>query len=231
MKRRVSVAISLVSDPKLIFFDEPSTGLDPENRRQLWDILSKFKGKKSMVLTTHSMEEADVLCNRISIVNNGILRCIAPSARLKNLYGGGYHLTINLKRQHYFSLKSKLEKRKQQNEKKNKNDIKEHPQQVQKTEDTSLKLQKEATADMFNQLKQGVLDFVYLHLPNADLIRETNGCFIFLIPLTNEMSASQIYILFETHKEDLFIQDWGMSQSSLEDVFTKICEQNGDNNS
>ena len=78
MKRRVSVAISLVSDPKIIFLDEPSTGLDPENRRQLWDILSNLKGKRAMVLTTHSMEEADVLCNRIAIVNNGILRCIAP---------------------------------------------------------------------------------------------------------------------------------------------------------
>jgi ABC-type multidrug transport system ATPase subunit len=78
MKRRVSVAISIVADPKIIFFDEPSTGLDPENRRQLWDILAKLKGKKAMLLTTHSMEEADVLCNRIAIVNNGILRCIAP---------------------------------------------------------------------------------------------------------------------------------------------------------
>jgi len=78
MKRRVSVAISLVADPKIIYLDEPSTGLDPENRRQLWDILAKLKGKKAMMLTTHSMEEADVLCNRIAIVNNGILRCIAP---------------------------------------------------------------------------------------------------------------------------------------------------------
>jgi len=78
MKRRVSVAISLVSDPKIIFLDEPSTGLDPENRRQLWDIIANLKGKRAMMLTTHSMEEADVLCNRIAIVNNGILRCIAP---------------------------------------------------------------------------------------------------------------------------------------------------------
>lgn len=78
MRRRLSVAIALVSDPKIIFLDEPSTGLDPENRRQLWNILARLKGKKAIVLTTHSMEEADVLCNRIAIVNDGILRCIAP---------------------------------------------------------------------------------------------------------------------------------------------------------
>ncbi len=55
MKRRLSVSISLVGDPKIIFLDEPSTGLDPENRRQLWDILAKCKGKRAMVLTTHSV--------------------------------------------------------------------------------------------------------------------------------------------------------------------------------
>jgi ABC-type multidrug transport system ATPase subunit len=95
MKRRLSVAISLVSDPKIIFLDEPSTGLDPENRRQLWDILAAQRGKRAVILTTHSMEEADVLCNRIGIVIDGILRCVAPQVRLKTIYGGGYHLFIN----------------------------------------------------------------------------------------------------------------------------------------
>lgn len=51
-----------------------------------------------MVLTTHSMEEADVLCNRIGIVNNGVLSCIGTQARLKDLYGGGYHLFINTRK-------------------------------------------------------------------------------------------------------------------------------------
>jgi ABC-type multidrug transport system ATPase subunit len=69
MKRRLSVAISIVSDPKIIYLDEPTTGLDPESKRQLWDILAKLKGKRAVILTTHSMEEADVLCNRIAIIN------------------------------------------------------------------------------------------------------------------------------------------------------------------
>jgi len=108
MRRRVSVAISIVSDPKIIFFDEPSTGLDPENRRQLWDILVKLKGKRAMLLTTHSMEEADVLCNRIAVVTNGILRCIAPQVRLKSLYGGGYHLEINCQKQRFLNISKKI---------------------------------------------------------------------------------------------------------------------------
>ena len=69
MKRRLSIAIALIGDPAILFLDEPSTGLDPENRRQLWDILVECKGKRAVVLTTHSMEEADVLCNRIGIIS------------------------------------------------------------------------------------------------------------------------------------------------------------------
>jgi len=111
MKRRLSVAISLVSEPKIIFLDEPSTGLDPENRRQLWDIFAELKGKRAIVLTTHSMEEADVLCNRIAIVNNGILRCVAPQVRLKSLYGGGYHLFINSQKMHQLKTLRKIKKR------------------------------------------------------------------------------------------------------------------------
>lgn len=78
MKRRLSIAIAIVSAPKIIFLDEPTTGLDPDTRRQLWNILQDCKNTKdrAMVLTTHSMEEADVLCNRIGIVNNGVLTCL-----------------------------------------------------------------------------------------------------------------------------------------------------------
>jgi len=78
MRRRLSVAISLVGEPKIIFLDEPSTGLDPENRWQLWEILAEVWGKRAIIITTHSMEEADVLCQRIGIVNEGVLRCVGP---------------------------------------------------------------------------------------------------------------------------------------------------------
>ena len=63
------------------------------------------------MLTTHSMEEADVLCNRIGIVNDGILRCVGPQVRLKSIYGGGYHLFINCQRGKVLSLLKKLKKK------------------------------------------------------------------------------------------------------------------------
>ncbi len=111
MKRRVSVAIALVSDPIIVYLDEPSTGLDPENRRQLWDILSACKGKRAIILTTHSMEEADVLCNRIGIVTDGVLRCIGPQMRLKSIYGGGYHLFVNCQKGKVLQLLRRIHRR------------------------------------------------------------------------------------------------------------------------
>lgn len=70
MKRRLSVAMALVGEPKIIFLDEPTTGLDPGNRKSLIDILIKLRGKRAMIITTHSMEEADILCSRIGKTYN-----------------------------------------------------------------------------------------------------------------------------------------------------------------
>ena len=83
MKRRLSIAISLVGDPKIVFLDEPSSGLDPDNRRQIWEVLAKCQDKRSVFLTTHMMEEAEALCHRIGIITRGTLRTVGNQLRLK----------------------------------------------------------------------------------------------------------------------------------------------------
>jgi ABC-2 type transport system ATP-binding protein len=71
-RQRLSVALSLVNDPELIFLDEPTTGLDPAARRSLWDLVAGFKADgRSVLLTTHYMEEAEVLCDRLAIMDHG----------------------------------------------------------------------------------------------------------------------------------------------------------------
>ncbi|XP_021314989.1 ABC transporter A family member 8 isoform X2 [Sorghum bicolor] len=79
MKRRLSVAISLIGDPKVVYLDEPSTGLDPASRSALWNALKFAKKDKAIILTTHSMEEAEALCDRIGIAAYGRLRCTGTS--------------------------------------------------------------------------------------------------------------------------------------------------------
>lgn len=94
MKRRLTVAISCIGDPRIVFMDEPTTGMDPVSRRQVWDLIQKLKSSRYVILTTHAMEEADVLGDRIAVIVDGEIKCIGTSLYLKNNYGDGYKITI-----------------------------------------------------------------------------------------------------------------------------------------
>ncbi|PNT68061.1 hypothetical protein BRADI_3g35390v3 [Brachypodium distachyon] len=100
MKRRLSVAISLIGDPKVVFMDEPSTGLDPASRNNLWSVVKEAKKNRAIILTTHSMEEAEVLCDRLGIFVDGGFQCIANPKELKARYGGTYVFTMTTASEH-----------------------------------------------------------------------------------------------------------------------------------
>merc|ERR1711968_312838 len=95
MKRRLSVACCLIGKPKIVYLDEPSTGLDPASRRKLWDVIRRASKDCAMILTTHSMEEADALCDRITIMAGGKLRCLGSGALLKAEYSEGYKFSVS----------------------------------------------------------------------------------------------------------------------------------------
>lgn len=79
-QQRLSISLALVNDPEVVFLDEPTTGLDPQARRNLWDVIRMIRGEgKTVVLTTHYMEEAEILCDRVAIMDTGrILSCDTP---------------------------------------------------------------------------------------------------------------------------------------------------------
>src|ERR1700694_6172445 len=91
-KQRLAVATALVCNPKILFLDEPTTGLDPQSRRQLWDIIRAFQRKRGTVLlTTHYMDEAERLCDRLAIVDHGeVIAEGTPSDLIARL--GGHHV-------------------------------------------------------------------------------------------------------------------------------------------
>lgn len=100
MKRRLSLAISIIGNPKIIFMDEPTSGMDPIIRRQVWDVIRHIKKTTTIVLTTHSMEEADILSDRIGIMVKGEFVAIDTSIGLKNQFSEGYKINIVTKRKY-----------------------------------------------------------------------------------------------------------------------------------
>jgi len=169
MKRRLSVAVSLVGNPRVIFLDEPTTGLDPESRRQLWDLLLEVKKDRCIILTTHSMEEADIICNRIGIMSHGALKCIGPNVRLKNKFGEGYMLKISFE----------------------------------------------------DQMEKKIIKLIKKKLPTAELSESFSGSMTFRIPSKDLVMSSLLKMMIK--KKDKFsIYDWGITQSSIQDVFLNI---------
>lgn len=93
-KRKLSVAIALCGGSKLVLLDEPTAGMDLGARRGLWDMLKNYRRDKIIILTTHYMDEADVLGDRIGIMAKGKMMCLGSSLFLKNRFGAGYKLTM-----------------------------------------------------------------------------------------------------------------------------------------
>ncbi len=94
MRRRMSVALSTIGDPNVILMDEPTTGMDPVSRRQVWDLIQKMKKGRVLIMTTHAMEEAELLSDKLAVLNHGEIRCVGTPLQLKNLLGKGYRVSL-----------------------------------------------------------------------------------------------------------------------------------------
>ncbi|XP_036408284.1 ATP-binding cassette sub-family A member 3 [Megalops cyprinoides] len=94
MKRKLSIGIALIGDSKVVMLDEPTSGMDPSARRATWDLLQGQKRGRTILLTTHFMDEADLLGDRIAIMAGGELQCCGSPLFLKSKYGAGYHMVI-----------------------------------------------------------------------------------------------------------------------------------------
>ncbi|KAF9976452.1 hypothetical protein BGZ73_008587 [Actinomortierella ambigua] len=170
-KRRLSIAIALVGSPGIVFLDEPTTGLDPEVRRLIWNIVKDAKQGRTIVLTTHSMEEAEVLCSKIGIMAKGTLRCIGNQVRLKELYGRGFKIIFTARPERHAEASAFVQ--------------------------SLLPLETAVKLDSFASVESWEFE------PQPGLI-ET------------------IFQKMEAHKAEVGIDDWGLSQCSLEEVFLKI---------
>ena len=89
MERRLSIAMAMVADPPVLFLDEPTLGLDPDARRELWELIEGFSGKKTILLTTHYLEEAERLAGRLAIIVDGSIAAEGGAEEMKRMAPGG----------------------------------------------------------------------------------------------------------------------------------------------
>ncbi|KAJ3452684.1 atp-binding cassette transporter subfamily a abca [Anaeramoeba flamelloides] len=182
MKRRISVACALIFNPRIIFLDEPTTGLDPKSKRQIWTIISNIKlygGGRSIILTTHSMEEAEALSDRIGILSNGILKTIGSSEELKSRYGKYFKFSM--------SVKGGIDR------------------------------------------EENAVNFIKSSFPNCEIINQISGNYNFKIA-KQDVILSKLFQEMHERKDKFGITDWGISQTSLEEVFLHITQGNQSQN-
>ncbi|XP_020567686.1 ATP-binding cassette sub-family A member 5 isoform X1 [Oryzias latipes] len=96
-KRKLSVGIAILGDPKVLLLDEPTAGMDPSSRHQVWSLLKSRRAGRVIVLSTHYMDEADILADRKAVISHGQLKCVGSSLYLKTKCGVGYHLSMSIK--------------------------------------------------------------------------------------------------------------------------------------
>ncbi|GAM22256.1 hypothetical protein SAMD00019534_054310 [Acytostelium subglobosum LB1] len=97
-KRKLSLSVAMLGNPSVVFLDEPSTGCDPQVRRFMWNVISELGANKVIIITTHSMEECEALCQRISIMKDGKFTCLGSNQHIKSKFGSGYSIDFKIKK-------------------------------------------------------------------------------------------------------------------------------------
>jgi ABC-type multidrug transport system ATPase subunit len=171
MKRKLSLGIAFIGGSKVVFLDEPTSGIDAYSRRFVWNVIRKHKEGRTIILTTHFLEEADMLGDRIAIMAKGKLRACGSSLFLKNHFGVGYNLTIEKK--------------------------------------------PAAEAGRIQQyVRNKVVEAKILSCVGAEVS--------FQLPRTATDSFKALFEGLDKHKEELGIENYGVSVTTLEEVFLRV---------
>uniref|UniRef100_A0A8C1V7F6 P-type phospholipid transporter n=1 Tax=Cyprinus carpio TaxID=7962 RepID=A0A8C1V7F6_CYPCA len=179
--RKLSTAISLIGAPPVVFLDEPTTGMDPKARRALWNCIhSVIKEGRSVLLTSHSMEECEALCTRMAIMVNGRFRCLGSVQHLKNRFGDGYTIILRVA-----------------------------------GPDPDL---------------QPVMKFIESELPGSTLKEKHRNMLQYQLP-SSLTSLAHIFSILAKNREFLSIEDYSVSQTTLDQVFVNFAKDQSDGHS
>ncbi|XP_051789234.1 retinal-specific phospholipid-transporting ATPase ABCA4 isoform X1 [Erpetoichthys calabaricus] len=219
MQRKLSVAMAFVGGSKVVILDEPTSGVDPYSRRSIWDLLLKYRSGRTIILSTHHMDEADLLGDRVAIISKGKLLCCGSPLFLKNCFGIGFYLTL--------VRKMKTVKKKTAYE----NDCG-CDSECSCTCSTCTKFKEVQQANgqdpSFEQELDGDIDsitsLIHHHVPEAKLIEMIGQEITFLLPNKDfkHRAYASLFRELEETLSDLGLSSFGISDTSLEEIFIKV---------
>ncbi|XP_031439935.1 retinal-specific phospholipid-transporting ATPase ABCA4-like isoform X2 [Clupea harengus] len=217
MQRKLSVAMAFVGGAKVVFLDEPTSGVDPYSRRSIWDLLLKYRTGRTVILSTHHMDEADLLSDRVAIISQGRLHCCGSPLFLKKRFGAGFYLTLVRR-------------------------MKDEPPRIRNEAQCDCTDECSCKCSLCTKFKDGVLAepvvlrrqmegdveaitaVVHHHVPEARLIEEIGQELSYLLPnhgFKHRAYASLFRELEET-LSDMGLSSFGVSDTSLEEIFLKV---------
>ncbi|KAM4708457.1 phospholipid-transporting ATPase ABCA1 [Discoglossus pictus] len=267
MQRKLSVALAFVGGSKVVILDEPTAGVDPYSRRGIWDLLLKYRQGRTIILSTHHMDEADILGDRIAIISHGKLCCVGSSLFLKNQLGTGYYLTL-VKRDTDSSLSScrnsssTMSYLKKENirpslaRKQPQSPMLKAPLGVETTESLSTKhnnhnvdrkrsakaredsvsqsssdagLGSDHESDTLTIDVSAISNLINKHVPEARLVEDIGHELTYVLPYEAAKEGAFVELFHEIDDRliDLGISSYGISDTTLEEIFLKVAEDTG----
>uniref|UniRef100_A0A8D3DFC4 ATP-binding cassette, sub-family A (ABC1), member 4b n=1 Tax=Scophthalmus maximus TaxID=52904 RepID=A0A8D3DFC4_SCOMX len=194
MQRKLSVAMAFVGGSKVVILDEPTSGVDPYSRRSIWDLLLKYRSGRTVILSTHHMDEADLLSDRIAILSKGQLHCCGSPLFLKNCFGVGFYLTL---------VRRMKDLRKKEND-------------CDCASDCSCSC---SIWDIDN-----ITGLIHHHVPDAKLIEMIGQELTYLLPNKGfkHRAYASLFRELEDTLTDMGLSSFGISDTSLEEIFIKV---------
>ncbi|XP_057706240.1 phospholipid-transporting ATPase ABCA1-like isoform X2 [Corythoichthys intestinalis] len=234
MQRKLSVALAFVGGSKVVILDEPTAGVDPYARRGIWDLLLKYRQGRTIILSTHHMDEADILGDRIAIISHGKLCCAGSSLFLKNQLGTGYYLTL-VKKDPEPSLGS------YGNSSGTVSFAKKDESGSVSSSDAGLGSEQESDAVTVENGRPAsvceappvdtsqVSGLITRHIPAARMVEDLGHELTFVLPYSAAKDGAFVELFREMDEKlsELNVSSYGVSDTSLEEIFLKVAEDNG----
>ncbi|XP_037401356.1 phospholipid-transporting ATPase ABCA1 isoform X2 [Pygocentrus nattereri] len=216
MKRKLSVAIAFIGGSKVVILDEPTAGVDPYSRRGIWDLLLKYRKDRTIILSTHYMDEADLLGDRIAIISQGKLCCCGSSLFLKAHLGTGYYLTA-VKKEFQSQTASSTSSEKLS------------ATTLVKDSDSSRSDDTGLGSEVNGLDVNGLIALAQQHIPAAQLVEDVGREVVINLPHAASEDGTLALFLAELDKRqaEFGIVSYGLSDTTLEEIFLKVAEDTG----